>query len=527
LTAPSRSDPVTSCSHGLPANGRLDEWTNRLLLVSLLGIAALTLFPFRFDFSRVVPGNTPPFLLGPLHKDFSLLDIFLNVLLFVPWGFALSTRFRLRQRSWLATFALAVAGGAICSYLVEFLQIYIPGRESGWEDVVTNSAGAMVGFFVFAGWGSGILRSLSNMERVAEHWLSPLRVLIILVSYLMICFAGSVSLQKKTELTDWDSNCFFLLGGDRSGRHPWKGKIFSLQIWDHALSGQAARSLTAGGLPEENSPDLLASYDFSTALPFQDEKHLLPELLLEPRVSVAGRSGMLELNGKVWLASKAPVSALVRRLKSANQFALRILCAPAQVQGADGHIVSIGEEARVLDLRLRQEGDALVIWLLTPLSAGPGNLVWTVPHAFAVNQVRSILISYDGSSGYAYIDGVRMSPAYRLSPGAGLLQLFKGIGTEDLGGDIIAYDAMLFLPLGLLLGMAARKIGKRKLAGWLCLASGIVFPSLLLEMLLIQESGRVFSVQQTGYCAGFCLLGLVLINADRGVPERAVECNES
>lgn len=506
---------MTSRFHGLSSIADLYEWPNRLLIVSLFAIAALTLFPFRFDFSRTLPGHTSPFLLGPPHKRISFSDVFLNVLLFIPLGFAMGNRFQLHLRSWLSKFALAAAGGAVCSYLVEFLQIYVPGRDSGWGDVVTNSVGTVVGFFVFAGWGSEVLRNLSRIEHVFEDWLSPLWITMILVSYLLLCFSASVLLQKKTELSNWDTNCFFLLGGDRSGRHLWKGKILSLQIWDHSFSERVARSLTAGGGLEKENPDLLASYDFSTGLPFQDERHLLPDLLLEPRAAAVRGAGSLDLNGKIWLMSKAPVSALVRRLKSTNQFALRILCEPARVKGVGGYIVSLGEEEQVLNLRLRQEGDALVIWLRTPLSMGPGNLAWTVPHVFAANQMRDILVSYDGSFGYLYLDGVRISPAYRLSPGVGLVQSFVGVGTPDLAGDLIVYDALVFVPLGLLLGMAARKIRKRKVAGWLLLASGIAFPALVLEALLVRESGRAFSVHQMALCAGFCLFGLLLINADR------------
>src|SRR5579863_1184382 len=63
------------------------DWSNRILILSLLGIAYLTLFPFTFDFSPTYIFHRYPFLLGSTVKSTSHLDFFLNVLLFVPFGF--------------------------------------------------------------------------------------------------------------------------------------------------------------------------------------------------------------------------------------------------------------------------------------------------------------------------------------------------------------------------------------------------------------------------------------------------------
>src|SRR5277367_4800468 len=110
-------------------------WSNRILILATAGILFLTLYPFRFDFHLASPSGTSPLFLGKSVKPAGFLDAFLNVLLFVPFGFGLAERLRKSGKSFAATLALALAAGALFSYTIELLQYYIPKRDSGWEDV--------------------------------------------------------------------------------------------------------------------------------------------------------------------------------------------------------------------------------------------------------------------------------------------------------------------------------------------------------------------------------------------------------
>ena len=132
----------------MPANNKA-RWRNRVLILSLVGIAALTLFPYRFSYSlRHHP--QPSFLLLRLSpKHASLTDFILNVLLFVPLGFAVALRTRGGGGGLWRSFLLALAAGAIVSYSVEFLQLFVPTRDSSWDDVFSNTTGAVAGAFLF------------------------------------------------------------------------------------------------------------------------------------------------------------------------------------------------------------------------------------------------------------------------------------------------------------------------------------------------------------------------------------------
>src|SRR5690348_16730085 len=95
--------------------------SNRIFLLALAGIFFLTLFPFRFALqTKLLPGSSP-FLLGTGDKPYRAMDIFLNILLFVPFGFGLSEKLREKGWSWKGAFFTTWIAGAFISYSIEFL----------------------------------------------------------------------------------------------------------------------------------------------------------------------------------------------------------------------------------------------------------------------------------------------------------------------------------------------------------------------------------------------------------------------
>jgi VanZ family protein len=145
-------------------NNNHPSWSNRILWASAVGILFLTLYPFRPDFARKPAGGGNPFLLGRSQEAKGSLGIVLNVLLFVPFGFGFSEKLHERGVSRKAAMLLALAAGAAFSYGIEFAQIYIPPRDSGWLDVFTNSAGSAAGFLLFEILGARAIGLLSRAE---------------------------------------------------------------------------------------------------------------------------------------------------------------------------------------------------------------------------------------------------------------------------------------------------------------------------------------------------------------------------
>ena len=115
------------------------------------------------------------FLLGRGANIPSQQSAFLNVLLFIPFGFGLAEKLREKGMSRPSAFLIVFASGAVFSYTIEYLQLFIPTRDSGWEDVITNSSGSAVGFLLFESIRKPALNFLSGAEEVFRHWLIPSR----------------------------------------------------------------------------------------------------------------------------------------------------------------------------------------------------------------------------------------------------------------------------------------------------------------------------------------------------------------
>jgi len=490
------------------------QWANRILILSFIGIVYLTLFPFRVDFAVPQSRSTSPLFLGPSLKHGDHMGFFLNLLLFVPFGFGFSAQLRKGGVSRGRVLALALAAGAVTSYCVELLQFYIPTRNSAWDDVTPNTAGAIVGFLVFDRWGEMLLKPLSAWGERVEAWLSLRRACIFLLAYLGFFFLLSIPLQRETRLSNWDTTVPMFVGSDGTPRHAWKGQIAKLQVWNRAFSQELARKITAGEPAPDTDTGLLASYDFTGAPPYNDQEKSLPELVFISS-SPPRDSNVLDLNGSSWLSTKFPVTDLTLGLKRTNQFTVRAVCTPADVADLEQHIVSISHVYGTPDLYLRREQAELVFWFRNPLSTYRSLLAWHVRGVFASGQTRDILVSYDGSNVSLYVDGKKETRVYSLGPGAALAHKFRRVLAIDLDGYSVSYDVLIFLPAGLLLGMIARKDPFRKPAGRFLLLLGFLLPSVVYEFILVWVSGRAVSGWEIFLCLLLTLLGAWLINADR------------
>ena len=499
----------------LPHQQACAAWSNRILILSLLGIACLTLFPFRFDFSPWYRLHASTFVLGmALKRGSSVEDFLLNILLFVPFGFGLSALVRKRGGSQRTSLLLALLAGAGVSYVVELLQLYIPARDSGWEDVFSNTTGSVAGFFLFELCGAALLKELSKYEDSFEGWLSPRRAALLLAVYFGVWFGISALLQMETRLSNWDPQCTLFVGNDASGQHPWRGQAFLLQIWNRALPEKAIRRIIGRELADDANTGLLGNYDFTSSPPYQDQRNFLPALDWTPKQPLFANARASELDARSWLRTKFPVENLTREIKKSSQFTVHIVCAPAAIQGANGRIVSLSQSDDNVNFHLRQEGANLVFWFRNPLSETRSVLAWYVRGAFEAGKVRDIVAVYDGSNAFIYLDGNLLPQTYRLSPGASLMHHFLFIRTGDLEGCVIVYETLIFLPAGLLIGMTVRKWPGQKTSGRWMLALGLVLPALLLEILLAGVSGRRILVGNIALSLVAGLAGILLINAD-------------
>ncbi len=490
--------------------------TNRVFLLAFAGILFLTLFPFRFMLPGKLPPGASPLLLGTGEKSDGAADIVLNILLFVPFGFGLSERFRGMGWSWKRALLATWIAGAVLSYTIEFLQIYIPTRDSGWEDVVTNGAGAAVGAAFFALCGPPLVHYLTRLERLVRASVTLCRAVVILCVYFGLWLAVSAILQKGTRLDDWSAQSHLYVAGEpQIGISPaWKGTISQLKLWNLALTDDDARALTQGTMPASARKGLLASYDFSSGAELQDQMGFLPDLTWTPYPPTLAGVRDIRLDGRYWLASREPVSSMVMAVQQTNQFSLLIACTPASFT-TEQRIVSIAQSSGAVDLLLRQDDTSLVFWFRNPLSIGHAQLAWNIPNIFFAGQPRRILLSYDGSNLSLFVDGLRDSHVYTLGPGVRLAELVRRVKPAELEGYNYIYDALIFFPAGALLGIAVTGIKSRNLLGYSVVAALFLLPPWIFDQVLGHPNRRLASFGTMALCFVLAVGGSLWINSDR------------
>jgi len=501
---------MTDSRAAVRRDAHIASWSNRVLFAAVVGILFLTLYPFQFSLVR----HGLPFQLNGWGKGSGAVDVFLNVLLFIPYGFGLAESLRERGRSRAAVLGIALLAGALFSYTVELLQFFIPVRDSGWGDVVTNSTGSVLGSLIYEFGGATILSFASRVESAFVTWLNWRRIIVGLLVYVGVWLAVSIHFQREVRIIDWAPHSMLLIGSSAAEEpdSAWNGRVFEVEFWNRVLPETVAKAITAGGPP--TGPPPLASYNLSGSSPFQDRSRVLPGLgwVRDPSASappVAETS---------WLMSRAPVSFLVNQVARTNRFSLHVLCQAGPGVARNRRIVVIAEPSGLANLVLEQKGTHLGFWFRTPLSLKRPRLAWDVPSVFSTDQVQNLLISYDGSRLALYVDGGEEGRPYELGPGAGLASLVHGLKSGELDGYHDIFYAIVFFPPGCLLALGWKKLAsKAGLRLALMLLGVLVLPSLF-EVCLAFAGGASVWPGNIVLSMLLVLAGVLWVNADRRWP---------
>lgn len=80
------------------------------------------------------------------HNQAIWQQMLYNVLVFVPWGMLLLSLFRVKRRSWI------IGSAAICSFVIEFIQLVLKLGLFELDDIFHNTVGAVIGYGIWVGW---------------------------------------------------------------------------------------------------------------------------------------------------------------------------------------------------------------------------------------------------------------------------------------------------------------------------------------------------------------------------------------
>lgn len=504
-----KKGPITARSASSPeiTNG----WAHRALFFAVLFVLIATLFPFQFLPQQTAYRRARFFLRWLSTQPSSLRDLLENILLFIPFGFGLAGQSR--KGGWRG-FGVVLASGAGFSFLVEFLQVFLPTRAAQWWDVVGNSAGSALGFVIFQGQGEWLLRHASSFEAKIEKFLTGRRIVAAFVAYGGLMLFCSARLQRLTNLTHWAQDDILFVGNDPTQRHPWKGRILRVEIANEVVSPDYFRG---GGDAEEQdnkSKTLVAP-------------HVFLDLSAEKReagtnnTDVEGSAGSaLEKAGPPIgidsFPAHFPATGLINSLKRTNRFTLRVLCIPSEAgKKSSGTIVSLSRDPHHVDFYMNEDRERWVVAIRT--APGGNSRYWDLAFSKVpiTGKPQDFTVTYDGSDLAASVNGKPAARPLCLNPGASLIECFKGVSAYNIYGYWLLYVGLAFVPLGFLLALATREPVYRKHRRQMLLATGFLLPPLFLEGVLSLVSGRPFHIENV--ILGSCLIlgAFLLLNSDR------------
>lgn len=124
---------------------------SRLTLYLVVGYTLMVLYASLTPFSgwRDPGHDVLDFLVAPFTRYVLTFDVAVNVIAYVPLGFLAALTASPRLHPVIAAIAGTAAGAAL-SFGMEVAQGFLPGRVSSTLDLLTNTAGAMVGAIVAA-----------------------------------------------------------------------------------------------------------------------------------------------------------------------------------------------------------------------------------------------------------------------------------------------------------------------------------------------------------------------------------------
>lgn len=468
------------------------------LLVSWLILAVtVTLGPLNF---QTTAPSRDFLVITHASGQSSAIHLLLNMLLFVPLG-ALVHHHQRQSLKLLTIITLVGSVAFLISLTIEFVQRFLPGRESSLIDLAANTVGALAGVYIGSAWGGPVAARIDEMRA----WRSPAILAGSLALFMTATLLISAALQAQTGLNNWSRDYPLLIGNERTGDRPWRGRVFELVMTDATTPLVDARRFAAGAWVEL-AGSVIGAFDLSGAAPYRDAAGNLPELNwthLAARVDDGRARGP-------WLQSNQPASHIAERIQATNAFTLRLRCASEDTnQQGPARIVSNSADPSVRNFMLGQNGSDLVIRLRTPVTGLNGSPLETaVRDVFTTEQPRDILVAYDGATLVVAVAPTNQIVRTQLTPGLGAAVALapKGLDLSHQQIYEVSYLVALFLGPGVLIFVFARSSRDRVVFS----VSYILIACVAMETTLMLASGRAFDWVNASLTAAVAAVVLTL-----------------
>ncbi|NEO97151.1 MAG: VanZ family protein [Symploca sp. SIO2E9] len=488
-------------------NELLSQWALVIVTGSILLVLVCTLSPFEFSFAQ---GFSIQLILSRFSSNGNLSDLLRNILLFMPFGFGLACLMQRTKLGGLVLLITVVILSAGLSLTVEFLQVFLPSRTPTISDLVTNTTGGGLGFVCFRLWKAKLFTCILSLAERSKSSLSFKKLTIGFIGYFTLTCLISITLISSANLSNWDKNFPLLIGNENTGDRPWKGYVSKVDIADRAISSaEVERAFSEQSYLSNIGNSLLASYRLTGQGSYPDQTGNLPDLSWQnyaPEFPISpansqDKTGVV-LNAHHWLSTANPATFLTQKLRETSQFTLSTTVATAETsQTGPARIVSLSTDPSERNFTLGQEEADLHFRLRTLLNSKNGtNPELVVPNVFADTKLHHLIVTYDSHEFRLYIDRIQNLYSIEINPAVaifGYLSLpVKGrfkINTDSQTITVIynsLYYALIFIPLGSIMGIIVTILKGKSRFYILFISSGIIFPSLIIEMILATGSVR-------------------------------------
>ncbi len=483
-------------SHTLPEVA--SRWAPKIIALSAVLIAIATLYPFKFVFTGSSPLQE---IVANFTSKSSWMDVLANIVLFTPLGFGFASAIAKRKIHPI-TKLLAILCLCFClSLTIELLQVFLPGRQATPLDVVSNTLGGGVGFFMFQG-GAGLLyRVLTVVTALGQRVLSKISVRDLVLALAAYVFLAStmVVFWQGASLNGWNPTMPLMVGNHFSQHNDqrqlvdmsWRGTVADLVIRDRALStAEVAHYFANPQLGQDSS--VLAAYSLKGQVGLQDQTGQSPNLVWRGEVPTNALTNGAMVSESRWLQTE-PAPVINQRLKNSSQFTLSATITPTAAKTAPQFfqpILSLADSPFFSNLSLMQMDSSLGIFVnVSKTGRGASLNQQAIPNFFTDNQPHAIVATYSAFVLRVYLDNAEQVYRLDLTPTRYQIMLYVTI----------------LVPLAFLIGLLAHRLRRNLTLYLMLLAGGTVLPSLLIESFLANQGDR--PLRGTSLLLGMLIVG--------------------
>ncbi|WP_414624380.1 VanZ family protein [Calothrix sp. CCY 0018] len=449
-----------------------------LVIFSILAVVVATLYPFNFS----LPDNiSKRELVNSFDNNSFFNDQVNNVILFLPLGFGLTGLLQTKKAKLIWQIVAVILASAALSSSVELLQILVPSRTPTPADIFNNSFGGFLGLICFYIWNSQSFKAILQRIEDSKASNSINKITLFFTGYIILTFLLTIPWQATTNLSGWNPSFPLIIGNERTADRGWEGNISELNITNQAFTqNQVKQVFSSNNNFPIQADSLIASYDFTGQAPYKDKTGKQPDFLWNGESTTQNENqNQVFISPNRWLQTATPVKSLSESISKTSEFTISTTLTTTNTeQNGPARIISLSNDSFRRNFTLGQQGSDLVFRVRTPLTgANASDVKLEVPLVFKDAKPHQIVITYSKSSLIIYVDNIANIHT---------LNLLDLIPKEKR----FFYYGLTFIPLGLCLALLTT-LARRKIKFYrVMLPAGIILPSLILEGILVQESGK-------------------------------------